>query len=340
MDCLDFLSRQGKLKPRPAYVLHGDEPFLRTLARQAIRSLAAGEADEGLSASYHPGDRATWQAVCDDLQAVPMFSACRVVFVDEADPFVSRERGRLEKLFTELASVTEVRNILVLDVKSWPANTRLAKLAPKDWEVVCDTPRTQALPAWCVDWCQQRHGKALADGAARLLVELVGPQMGLLDSEMAKLAVYVGPSPSISVRDVDTLVGASRMEDTWKLFDLIGAGQGGEAVAYLGRLLGQGKEPMELLGAFSVKLRQLAQAGRMQAQGASMVDALKRAGAPVHFPAARQSAEKQMRHLGPRRLARLYDLLLEADSGMKGGSQLSPRLLLERLVVQLARGRG
>ena len=44
-----------------------------------------------------------------------------------------------------------------------------------------------------------------------------------------------------------------------------------------------------------------------------------------------------MRHLGRRRLARLYEWLLEVDLGMKGGSQLPKELLLQRLVVRMAR---
>jgi hypothetical protein len=45
----------------------------------------------------------------------------------------------------------------------------------------------------------------------------------------------------------------------------------------------------------------------------------------------------QMRHLGQRRLARLYDWLLEVDLGSKGGSQLPERVLFERLIVRMAR---
>jgi DNA polymerase-3 subunit delta len=57
------------------------------------------------------------------------------------------------------------------------------------------------------------------------------------------------------------------------------------------------------------------------------------------YRTARQEAEQQLRHLGRRRLDHLYDWLLETDQGLKGGSQLSPRILLERLVVRLARMR-
>ena len=54
-------------------------------------------------------------------------------------------------------------------------------------------------------------------------------------------------------------------------------------------------------------------------------------------PFGRAAAEKQMRHLGRRRLGRLYDWLLQTDLGMKGCSPLPPRTLFERLVVELAR---
>jgi DNA polymerase-3 subunit delta len=274
--------------------------------------------------------------VIDDLMTLPMLSPRRLVTVEDADPFVTRERARLEKLFSERAEGGETSGVLVLDVKSWPGNTKLAKLTPDAWLITCDTPDSRALPKWCVEWCKERHGKALDARAAALLVELVGQEMGLLDSEMEKLAAYAGDAPKIDARDVDTLVGQSRLEDTWKIFDLIGAGKGGEALAYVRRLFAQGKEPLELLGAFSVKMRQLARAARLQTQGTPLGDAMAKAEVK---PFARQAAEQQMRHLGRRRLDRLYDMLLEADQGMKGGSQLPPQLLMERLVVQLARAR-
>jgi DNA polymerase-3 subunit delta len=80
----------------------------------------------------------------------------------------------------------------------------------------------------------------------------------------------------------------------------------------------------------------LAQAARLHSQGESVPDALEHAGVP---PFGRRSAEQQVRHLGRRRLDLIYDWLLETDLGLKGGSQLPPRTLLERLVVQLARKR-
>jgi DNA polymerase-3 subunit delta len=169
-----------------------------------------------------------------------------------------------------------------------------------------------------------------------MLVDLVGTEMGLLDQELAKLATYAGSNSRIDEADVDQLVGQSRAENTWKIFDLIGAGQIGAALTMLDRLLDQGEEPLRLLGAFSMQLRRLAQAARLYSQSTSLPDALEQAGVP---PFGRRSAEQQVRHLGRRRLDMIFDWLLETDLGLKGSSQLPPRTLLERLVVQLARGR-
>lgn len=337
MDCMTFLDRLDKLKPQPAYVIFGDEPFLKGLARRAVRRLALGGAEDGFSLSSYAGDKATWAQVIDDLQTLPMLSARRLVVIENADPFVSEHRARLEALFKERVGA-DTTGVLLLDVTTWASNTKLAKLAPDAWVVECRTPASHALPQWCVRRCKEEHGKALSADAARHLLDLVGAQMGMLDSEMQKLAVYVGDAPKIDKRDVDTLVGASRGEITWQIFELIGAGKGGEALAFLQRLFSQGEDPMKLLGAFSSRLRQLARAARLQAQGVPLLDAMSRADIKA-FPSARQAAEQQLRHLGHRRLGRLYDMLLEADQGMKGGSQLPPRLLMERLVVQLARTR-
>jgi DNA polymerase-3 subunit delta len=180
----------------------------------------------------------------------------------------------------------------------------------------------------------EAHGKQLTDEAARLLVDLIGQEMGQLDQELAKLAAYVGDGKRIDAADVDRLVGCSREENTWKIFDAIAGGRSAEALAILDRALDQGEDPFRILGAFSMQLRRLAQAYRLTQQGRSLGAALEELNVP---PFSQRGLDQQLRHLGRRRAERLYDWLLEIDQGLKGGSQLPSRLLLERLVVGLAR---
>jgi DNA polymerase III subunit delta len=332
MDSLTFLERPPKGKPQPLYVLHGDEDFLKRRVLDALKGWVLGADADDFALSTHPGDKATFAGVHDELQTVPFFGPRRLVIVENADPFITRYRATLEKAVGDLPPT----GVLVLAVKTWASTTRLARLVPDVSTIVCKAPPASKMPAWCVHHARARHGKELSAPAAALLVELIGPEMGRLDQELAKLAVYVGARARIDAPDVDRLVGRSRAEDIWKMFGAISQGNAREALTILDRLLDEGEEPIRILGAFSSRLRQLAQAARLYQLGRPLAAALEEAGVP-RFREAIQGAEQQMKHLGRRRLARLYDWLMETDLGLKGGSPLPPRTLLERLVVQLAR---
>lgn len=328
MEALPFLASKAKLGP--LYVVHGDEPFLKRHVFRAIRKRALGEESEDQSVSIYQGDKATFAEVFDDLETVPFFDPRRVILVENADPFITKYRGELEK---KLASLPDT-GVLMLDVKTWASNTRLAKMIDNAATIVCKAPASYRLGQWCSEWCSSQYQKQLPAPAATLLVDLVGAEMGLLDQELLKLSIYVGARPKIEVADVDKLVGNNRAENTWKIFDAIAAGNIQEAMTLLHRLFDQGEEPMRMLGAFSMQLRRLAQATRLTAQGRSLGAALQEAGIP---PFALKGAEAQMKHLGRRRLKRLYDWLLQINMDLRGNSPLDARTLFERFLLKLAR---
>jgi DNA polymerase-3 subunit delta len=83
-----------------------------------------------------------------------------------------------------------------------------------------------------------------------------------------------------------------------------------------------------------MQLRRLAQAARLSSRGQPLGAALQQVGVP---PFAVKGCEQQLRHLGRDRANQLFDWLLDTDLGLKGGSQLPPRTVLERLVIRLAR---
>src|SRR5215831_9363016 len=141
MDSLAFLKWTGPIGP--LYVLHGDEAFLKRQALEFIRARALGSDADDQSLATHTGDKATFAAVFDELQTVPFFSPRRVVVVDAADPFVTKFRPQLEKNVGKLPAT----GVLVLEVKSWAANTRLAKMVAGDATIVCKAPPAYKLAA-------------------------------------------------------------------------------------------------------------------------------------------------------------------------------------------------
>lgn len=327
MDALAFLASKAPIGP--LYVLHGDEGFLKRQVLLAIRSRALGEDATEQDVSTQAGEGATFADIFDELQTAPFFTSRRVVVVHEADPFVSRFRAQLEKHINDLPAT----GVLVLDVKTWPANTRLAKMVSASATIVCKAPPPYKLPQWCVEWAATQYQKQLATPAASLLVDLVGGDMGLLDQELVKLSIYVGERKKIETSDVDTLVGNSRSESTWKIFDAVAEGRMAEALRLLDRQFEQGEAPMMVLGAFNMQLRRLAQAARLAIQGTPLRGALAQVGVP---PFAVENAAKQLSRIGRERAARLYDRLLEVNLGFRGGNPLPERTQLERFLLRMA----
>lgn len=332
MDALPFLA--AKPQRHPVYAVSGDEDFLKRLARERIIANTLGDADPSFAVSVYAGDKLDFSTVRNELDTLPFLAPCRVVVVENADPFVTEHRPALEQYVAKPSSV----GVLVLDAKAFPETTKLAKTLPDTAKVSCKAPPPYRLPAWCVDWARSRHNKKLAGDAAELLVELVGPAMGLLDQELGKLAGAAGAKPTVSAEDVGRLVGRSKAADVFRIMDAVGEGKPGDALSILEDLFAEGEDPMAVLGPLTAQLRKLAAVGRLTATGLPLGPAMDAAGVPK-WEKARVSCEKQLRHLGRRRLEKLTGWLADINLGLKGGNPLPERVQVERLVVQLARPR-
>ena len=335
MDALAFIEKNGRTRRQPYYVLSGDEDFLKRRVLAILQTLILGDADMAFSLTMFDGPEAEFSAVRNELDSVSLFGDRRLVIVDRADEFVSNFRPQLEAYITAPAA----SGVLVLDVKTFSATTNLAKAVPEASHIVCKPPAEYKLPAWCSSWCASQYGKTLPTPAAQMLVMLVGTTMGVLDQELQKLKDYVGERPTISAADIDEMVGRSRGANVFKILEAIGDGKPALALKILAELFEGGDESLKILGAVGYQLRKLGTVSRLYQHGASVDEAMDKAGIPK-YPMARDAMRKQLKHLGRGRLDKLFDWLLELDQGMKGGNPLPDRVQMERLIVRLARPRG
>ena len=336
MHALEFLKQPARGGIKPIYAVFGDESYLRREAIGAIaRAALGGEAEEDAAISRYAGDRVAAVDVFDELRTLPFLSRCRVVVVEDADAFVTAHRKELETY----AAKPSTTGVLILAPKSWPSTTKLAKLVAASGQAIeAKGPSESELPAWLIGLAKSKFGANLGPDAARLLVELVGPEVALLAGEVDKLATYVGDRPTIGRGDVATMVGAGRVEKIWKLVEAAATGQATKALDQLDHLLAAGEHPIKLLGGLNYALRPLHHAGMLRMARVPDAEACKRAGIPS-FPAAVQAALRQHAHLGPARVAALPDRLLKVDLDLKGSSILDPRSVLERFLLWLARPR-
>ncbi len=328
MLALDFLRSPGP--SRPVYAVLGDDAYLRREALSAVVHGAIGAEGDDFSVSRYPGDSASLADVLDDVRTLPFLAKCRVAIVENADPFVTAHRKELEAYAEKPAK----SGVLVLMVKTWPGNTKLAKIVEKmGLAIDCSAPKERELPAWLGSLAKILHDKKMDAEASALLLDLVGPEVGLLVSEVEKLATYVGTRDRISSDDVAKMVGSGRVQEIWGILDAAALGRGAEAVRSLDALIASGEAPIALLAAMTFSLRKVYHAGTLRRLRKDGREACREAGI---FSGAVEKTLQQHAHLGPGRVDRLPEMLLKADLDLKGFSQLPPRVILENLLVGLA----
>ena len=330
----DFLKAKAIPAPPEVCVLFGEEAFLKRRAMQALRQRLAGGPDAEFALQVFEGPNAQWADVLEELATQPMFGGKRLVVVQQADAFVTQYRALLE----EYASRPRSTGVLVLDVHTWPATTRLYKMLDAGGlQIDCRPLRPAEVPGWVAGWARQEHGIRLTSAAASALVEMIGPELGLLDQELAKLAVSAGRGGTVDV-DLVRQMAAWRARTAWDMLDAALEGDLATALAELDRLLLAGESPVGILGQVGASLRRLAAATSAvlaaEAAGRKLAlrDALRSAGVNPYYL---EKTERQLRRLGRQRGQALLGWLLEADLALKGASQLAPRIVLETLLVRL-----
>ena len=138
----DFLSSDLKKPDQlPALVaIYGDEPFLKQLTLSAIKRSVERDGDAPI-ASWEASE-ARWADISDELLTPSLFgSGHQIVIVRQADAFVTAFRPQLE----DYVAGNPQDATLVLELNSWPGNTRLAKaVSQAGLAVTCRAPQRKS----------------------------------------------------------------------------------------------------------------------------------------------------------------------------------------------------
>ena len=238
LHAFDYLSAPEKHAPSGVCVVFGDEPFLKRLVLGRLREAVLGGADSDVPFTSFEGGTAEWRDVLDELSTVSLFGeGARLVVIEDADEFVTDKRstedsqpkvGRGAENRGHLESYVErprSTGVLILEASRWATNTRLYKAITKTGlQIECRAPMTGrgswkkpddvAMLKWLAGWSRAEHDATIGGQAAELMYELVGPEFGLLDQELAKLALFAGPGGDISTEMVRDVVGGWRTKTT------------------------------------------------------------------------------------------------------------------------------
>lgn len=322
--------------------LFGNDATLRAWTLQLLSS-------DG-DVTQFEGENTRWSDLRDDLATASLFDVGgkRTIVVRGADKFVSEHRPEIEKYLAKPGSASR----LILELDSLASNTRIYKGLLKDHALVaCGSANDAKIGVtaatrrkFLTDYVAARHNAQLAKNAADALVEMIGEEIGMLETEIAKLALYQKPGEMIREELVREVVAGWQGKTVWQITDAIAAGNAAEAIRQLDKLMSGGQRPIALLPQIAWSLRRLGLATAMVEYGEhtgrryQLEDALSNAG--VNRPSEIQKAKKQLTAMRRPRAKQLLPWLLDADLRLKGthSTEGRDRFLLEHLVIRLAEG--
>jgi DNA polymerase III subunit delta len=343
---LKVLMSPGDYRPQGVCALTGDDAFLKHEVRMTLVRTVLGPGDE-MGAKLLDGHTVELRDVMDALSERSLFGGeGRVVVIEDADPFVKRYREQLETLMEKPPTGT----LLILEVASWPGNTRLAKvIVAQGLTVTCQVPEkgaeltafTKLLKDWLVHISKSQHETELKRPAVDLLVDLLPSEPGILFQEVARLAL-LSDGKAIDPGLVREHVGGWRARKTWDMIDAAADGNAAEALNQLDRLIAAGEEPHALLPQMASTLRRFAAAARIYEQAeqqrrpVSLRTAMEQSGMPVF---KLSSGEAQLKQIGRPRAKQLYRWLLAGDLDIKGHNSTKDRArrVIETLIIRLAK---
>jgi DNA polymerase-3 subunit delta len=207
---------------KPIYALVGSDAFLQL---QRLAQVLAQLPPDAQRADFD-GERAELADVFDELRSFAMFGGGKCVVIRNADDFLTRFRSQLE----DYAAAPSDSATLVLRLNSLPANQRIHKAIAKVGQVEdCNPPKEKDLPQWILRHGKSAHGVTLTPSAAALLGDLIGSDLGRLDTELAKLAL-ASDGGKVDDEQVGTTVAFQRERQMWDMTNELAAGRPAEAL--------------------------------------------------------------------------------------------------------------
>jgi DNA polymerase-3 subunit delta len=314
------------------YVFYGDDTFSSWEAfQELVDAMGSPELRESNLTEFEGAglNAAQFAAVA---QVMPFLAERRLVVVrglmaTAESKTQGRRRGRQpvrpqqtnpsDAIIAGLEGLPPTTDVVFLDGHLDPkkGNPVLAALKPLGNVRYFPLLRGDSLSRWVKERMEQKGGSITGE-AISLMVEMVGSNLGSMDSELEKLAIYrIGTR--VEADDVRTLVSAAREASIFALVDAILEHRADAAMNMWGNLLQSGLTNTFVISMVSRQARFLVLAQELGKQRVAPNEWGERLGIQQEF--VLRKVTQQARQYSSSQLRQLYRLLLETDLSMKRG---------------------
>lgn len=237
-----YLAEIKKGLRSPVYILHGDSHFLLKEAIFNTYSIVPeGNREFALEIfDMEDGDSPPMDNIVDILNTMPFTGGRRFVFIENAQSIKKKEL----KVISDYVSNPSPYSVLIMLYlgKKIDLNMQSQKV-----KIISVDIRPQDMPSWIKEKGLKK-GIDLTDGAIDYLIGITGQDIGLISSELEKIALL--GKRQIDSMDISSII---KSEGDYDAFDLIEAMKRNdrEGVFRILKKLVDSTEPYSILGALN-----------------------------------------------------------------------------------------
>ena len=320
-------------QPENLYVFHGEEMFLLHHYLQQLKNVVLDELTE--SFNYHRFTNETFELrdFADAVENLPMMAERTMVQVDDIDLFKLNEDGR-NKIVDILSDIPEYCTVVfTYETCQWKPDKRLKKLwdALQNGQIVeFDKQNQRDLIAW-IQRHFVSHKKQISPELCAYLIDITDGTMTSLAGEIKKICAFSG-ADSVCRADIDAVTEPVLDAVVFRMTDQLGAGDYGNALQTLQKLLKMQQDPLAILGAVGGHFRRLSTARTLLDHGRNYTELQKLYGL-ADYPA--KKAMEAAQRFSQSFCAKANQWIMETDRQMKTSFD-DPQRLLEMLILQLS----
>ena len=295
-------------KVKSVYALVGADSFMQLQKLAGILRLMPPDVQR----MEADGERAELAEVLDELRSFAMFGGAKLVVVRSAEAFITRFREQLENYVAHPSDSAT----LVLRLPTLPSTQRIYKAIAKVGQIEnCNPPKD--VVRWIIAQGSAGHGLSVDLEAAQLLAELIGDDLGRLDNELAKLALFAEQG-KLTKAQIGATVSFQREQEMWDMTNELAMGNPAEALRRWRQLvqLDPSSEfrAVTWLGMWLENVRKAQALMRRGLNQFAIAKQLRIWPSEIQAPFM-----KTAQTLGPGGVARALDLLAEIDHQSKSG---------------------
>jgi len=325
------------------YLFHGNDDFTRAAEVDSMIAKIGDAGEAEMNTARFQGKDADVTEILAAAQSMPFLCDRRLVIVEGYFAWNTRKgagaaaRGEIDRLVAALPTLPEWARVVFSEPDELPKTSPLMKLLQSDthgFVKLFNLPERD-IGRFMSGWITRRaalYDATIEPPAAVILGNLIGADLHNADTEIDKLAVYVGGTRAINEDDVALLIAGAPESTMFQLVDYMGARRARDATLILHRLLDAHEEPLALLGMINRQFRLLLQIKSHVEAGGDTRALMELLGLRDW---QRDSLLRQAGNFSLADLEAIYRGLLDIDFKIKTG-QIGGALAIDLLIADLA----